>query len=137
MTNQNIAIEINGGGRNKIKDSNLTIKGDGKGVVLTNTFDNEIDNVTILLEKEKNYLLQLKAALSNINDDSINPNSQKAFKSETLSQVQKIIELPSRDTFQKNILELMSLLSNWITIKSTLTPVIAPYVTELTKLLGG
>lgn len=138
MSNQPIGIEINGGGRNKVSDSNISVKGNGKGIVLNDTFDNEFSNVTVLLEAEKQYFLDLKSILSSIQDTSTDPVSQKIYKQEAITQVQTIIDLTSRESFQKKTLDLISLLSNWITIKSALAPTILPYVSELTKLaIGG
>jgi hypothetical protein len=138
MSNQPIGIEINGGGRNKVSDSNISVKGNGKGIVLNDTFDNEFSNVTVLLEAEKQYFLDLKSILSSIQDTSTDPVSQKIYKQEAITQVQTIIDLTSRESFQKKTLDLISLLSSWITIKSALAPTILPYVSELTKLaIGG
>lgn len=138
MSNNLVGVEINGGGRNKVTDSKITVKGNGKAVVLNDTFDNEINNIEVLLEAEKQYFLDLKSVLVNIQDNSQNPLSTNTYKEEALVQVQKIIDINSREHFQKNTLDLISLLSSWITIKSALVPIILPYVTELTKLaIGG
>lgn len=137
MKDQSIGVEVNGGGRNKISDSNIKVKGNAKAIVLNETFDNEITNVTILLEEERKYFTNLKAELENIQDNSTNPISQKLYKSEAINQVQKIINLPNRDSFQKNTLELISLLSSWLTIKSALAPTLSIYISELVKYIGG
>lgn len=138
MSNNLVGVEINGGGRNKVTDSKITVKGNGKAVVLNDTFDNEINNIEVLLEAEKQYFLDLKSVLVNIQDNSQNPLSTNTYKEEAIVQVQKIIDINSREHFQKNTLDLISLLSSWITIKSALVPIILPYVTELTKLaIGG
>lgn len=137
MKDQSIGVEVNGGGRNKISDSNIKVNGNAKAIVLNETFDNEITNVTILLEEERKYFTNLKAELENIQDNSTNPISQKLYKSEAINQVQKIINLPNRDSFQKNTLELISLLSSWLTIKSALAPTLSIYISELVKYIGG
>ncbi|MDC4399237.1 hypothetical protein OHV36_10715 [Acinetobacter baumannii] len=136
-SNQSIGVEVNGGGRNKISDSIIKAQGNATAIALNETYDNEITNVTILLEEERKYFTDLKAKLENIEDNSTNPISQKLYKSEAVNQVQKIINLPNRDNFQKNTLELISLLSNWLTIKSALAPALSIYISELVKLIGG
>ena len=137
MKNQNIGVEINGGGRNKISESNIHVKGNGKAIVLNETFDNEITKVAILLEQERKYLNNLKSDLERIEDNAINPLTQNTYKNESVNQVQKIINLPDRETFQKNTLELISLLSSWLTIKSALAPNLSVHINELSKLLIG
>lgn len=137
MKNQSIGIEVNGGGRNQISDGTIHVKGSGKAIVLNETFDNEISNVRILLEEEKIYFINLKADLEKIEDNSINPISEKPFKNEAANKIQEIINHPNRDTLQKNTLELISLLSSWLTIKSALAPALSIYISGLLGLIGG
>lgn len=137
MSNSLTGVEIIGGGRNKISDSNITVKGNGKGIVLDNTYDNQINNVNVLLESEKQFFSDLKSSLIDIQDSSENLESNKTYKQEAIDQVQKIIDLNDRNSFKTNTLDLISLLSSWITIKAALVPVLLPYVTELSKLAAG
>ena len=137
MSNSSTGVEIIGGGRNKISDSNITVKGNGKGIVLDNTYDNQINNVNVLLESEKQFFSDLKSFLIDIQDSSENLESNKTYKQEAIEQVQKIIDLNDRNSFKTNTLDLISLLSSWITIKAALVPVLLPYVTELSKLAAG
>ncbi len=137
MSNSLTGVEIIGGGRNKISDSNITVKGNGKGIVLDNTYDNQINNVNVLLESEKQFFSDLKSFLIDIQDSSENLESNKTYKQEAIEQVQKIIDLNDRNSFKTNTLDLISLLSSWITIKAALVPVLLPYVTELSKLAAG
>ncbi|HAV5515016.1 hypothetical protein [Acinetobacter pittii] len=137
MKNQNVGIEVNGGGRHKISESTIHVKGNGKAIVLNETFDNEITKVTILLDEERKYFINLKSDLESIQDNAINPLTQKTYKNEAVNQIQKIIDLPNRETFQKNTLELISLLSSWLTIKSALAPNLTVHISELLKLIGG
>jgi hypothetical protein len=137
VSNSLTGVEIIGGGRNKISDSNITVKGNGKGIVLDNTYDNQINNVNVLLESEKQFFSDLKSFLIDIQDSSENLESNKTYKQEAIDQVQKIIDLNDRNSFKTNTLDLISLLSSWITIKAALVPVLSPYVTELIKLAAG
>ncbi|MCU4630572.1 hypothetical protein KTJ53_12905 [Acinetobacter variabilis] len=135
MSNQNVAFEVNGGGRNKFSDVNIMVKGEGKGFVLNDTSDNEFKNIEVFIEKELSFFNDLKSALEKIDDNSINSATNKPFKEETIGKINSIIELQTRDNLKSNTAELIGLLGSWITIQSFLFPQIWPYIAELQKIL--
>lgn len=135
MSNQNVAFEVNGGGRNKFSDVNIVVKGEGKGFVLNDTSDNEFKNIEVFIEKNFVFFNELKSVLGKIEDNSINPTTKKSFKEESIEKINSIIELPTPDNLKGNAIELVGLLGSWITIQSFLFPQVWPYITELQKIL--
>lgn len=135
MSNQNVAFEVNGGGRNKFSDVNISVKGEGKGLVLNNTSDNEFKNIKVFIEKNFVFFNDLKSVLGKIEDNSINSLTNKSFKEESIEKINSIIELSTPDNLKDNTIELIGLLGSWITIQSFLFPQIWPYIAELQKIL--
>lgn len=135
MSNQNVAFEVNGGGRNKFSDVNISVKGEGKGLVLNDTSDNEFKNIKVFIEKNFVFFNDLKSVLGKIEDNSINSLTNKSFKEESIEKINSIIELPTPDNLKDNAIELIGLLGGWITIQSFLFPQIWPYIAELQKIL--
>lgn len=135
MSNQNVAFEVNGGGRNKFSDVNISVKGEGKGLVLNDTSDNEFKNIKVFIEKNFVFFNDLKSVLGKIEDNSINSLTNKSFREESIEKINSIIELPTPDNLKDNAIELIGLLGSWITIQSFLFPQIWPYIAELQKIL--
>lgn len=131
MSNQNVGIEINGGGRNKISDSNVTVKSGGKGIVINNSIENELKNVNVLLEEEKQFFSELESVINQINDNAADPTTRKIFKDESVRKIKIISNSTDRESFQKFVIDLSSWLGNWITISGSIYPIISPFLFKL------
>lgn len=136
MSNK-VGIEINGGGRNKISSSSILVEGNGKAIVLNDSVDNEILNVTILLKPHFEMLNQFQRMVNEIADNSINPTTDQEFKKDVLKSIPNIISATDKSGLVNSVVQSVGLLSSWITIKGELAVVLTPYIVELTKLITG
>ncbi|MCK4091345.1 hypothetical protein HCY66_14915 [Acinetobacter radioresistens] len=133
-----IGIEIVGGGKNKISDSSIELTGtDSKGIVMLDTSENEVRNVRIFIESCAEKIKEMTDTIVNLEDDTVNPKSANTFKVDVVKTIPKISCASTELEIQSTGLALISLLSNWITIKSSLAPVLAPYIDYLLKLIPG
>lgn len=133
-----IGIEIVGGGKNKISDSSIELTGtNSKGIVMLDTSENEVRNVRIFIESCAEQIKEMTDTIVNLEDDTVNPKSSNTFKFDVVKTIPKISCASTELEIQSTGLALISLLSNWITIKSSLTPVLAPYIDYLLKLIAG
>lgn len=132
-----IGIEMVGGGENKLSDISIDLKDkNSKGIVMQDTSNNEVSDVRIVIENFSEHLYEMLNTISHLEDNTINPKSSKSFKSDIVNIIPKISNASTRTEIQSTSLALISLLGNWITIKSGLTPVLAPYIDYLLKLVG-
>lgn len=129
-------IVIKRGGRNKVSNASIDIDGkDSIAIEMEETFDNEIKDIKISIKDSTEQFEEMRAAILNIQDNSINCKTGNNYKSEVLNKISILItEEQATATY---IIGLMGLLSNWITIQGALAPLLAPYIVYLTTLLGA
>ena len=133
-----IGIEINRGGNNKISGGSINLKDpESKGIVLNDTYGNKVKNVEVIIENVNQKFEEIKNVISSISDNSINPKTNNTFKTDVLSKIPNVININDQSSLQFLAVNIISLLSNWITIKTELTIQLAPYIDYLTTLIGG
>lgn len=130
----NIGIEINGGGNNLVDEGKINIHGGGKGIVSNNSFNNKFTNVEINIKEQNELLTEIRDIINNINDNTINILTKNSFKSESLKQIDEIIN--KKDNLA-NIANLTTILTSWITICNPLIPIIQPHLEHLKQFLVG
>lgn len=130
-------IVIKGGGRNKVVGGSIVINEPNSiAIEMKNTFDNKIKNLRISLGDSVKKLEEIQENIVNIQDNSINPKTGNAYKTDALSKLPILISSNNEIGLSaRNIIDLISLLGSWITIQAALTPTIAPYIGYLTTLL--
>lgn len=132
-----VGIEINRGGSNKVNGGSINVKdSESKGIVLNDTYGNEINNIEIILEGANQKFEELKKVVIEIVDSSINPKTTNTFKADVLSKIPNLMTVKDELSLQLLALNLISLLSNWITIKAELGSKLAPYIDYFTTLIG-
>ena len=133
-----IGIEINRGGNNKISGGSINLKdSESKGIVLNDTYGNKIKDIEIIIENANKKFEEIKTVISSISDNSINPKTNNTFKADILSKIPNLMNVKDESSLQLLAINVISLLSNWITIKTELTIKLAPYIDYLTTLMGG
>ena len=125
-----VIIKISGGSIN-LKDS------ESKGIVLNDTYGNKIKDIEIIIENANKKFEEIKTVISSISDNSINPKTNNTFKADILSKIPNLMNVKDESSLQLLAINVISLLSNWITIKTELTIKLAPYIDYLTTLMGG
>ncbi|MFW1958237.1 hypothetical protein [Acinetobacter johnsonii] len=131
-------IEINRGGNNKISGGSINLKdSESKGIVLNDTYGNKIKDIEIIIENANKKFEEIKTVISSISDNSINPKTNNTFKADILSKIPNLMNVKDESSLQLLAINVISLLSNWITIKTELTIKLAPYIDYLTTLMGG
>lgn len=131
-------IEINRGGNNKISGGSINLKdSESKGIVLNDTYGNKIKDIEIIIENANKKFEEIKTVISSISDNSINPKTNNTFKADILSKIPNLMNVKDESSLQLLAINVISLLSNWITIKTELTIKLAPYIDYLTTLIGG
>lgn len=131
-------IEINRGGNNKISGGSINLKdSESKGIVLNDTYGNKIKDIEIIIENANKKFEEIKTVISSISDNSINPKTNNTFKADVLSKIPNLMNVKDESSLQLLAINVISLLSNWITIKTELTIKLAPYIDYLTTLMGG
>ncbi|MDC5413607.1 hypothetical protein OHW74_16620 [Acinetobacter baumannii] len=136
MKSENIGIEINGGSENEITRSQITINGLGKGIVINNSSHNKVEEVLICINAEKTFN-DLKSILIMLNDKTTNNLTKNTFRDDSLSLVDSILQNKNHPEVSTKLLNLTSLLSNWITISTALTPIISPYIDTISKIMSN
>lgn len=131
--NNNIGIEINGGGNINATDGKININGGGKGIVSNNSYNNTFARMEINITTQNELLIALKDTISKIEDNSINVFTQNPYKVDTLSKINEILE--NKENNIANLANLTTILTGWITICNPLIPKIQPHIDLLTKLL--
>ena len=130
-------IEINRGGNNKISGGSINLKdSESKGIVLNDTYGNKIKDIEIIIENANKKFEEIKTVISSISDNSINPKTNNTFKADILSKIPNLMNVKDESSLQLLAINVISLLSNWITIKTELTIKLAPYIDYLTTLMG-
>lgn len=130
------AVIIKGGGRNKFTGGSIDMDGkDSVAFEMENTVDNEIKDIKITIKDSIEQFESMRAAILSIQDSSVNSETGNSYKSEVLDRISVLIN--EKQAPATSIIALMGLLSNWITIQSALTPILAPYIVSLTALLGA
>lgn len=129
-------IVIKRGGRNKVSNASIDIDGkDSIAIEMEETFDNEIKDIKISIKDSTEQFEEMRTAILNIQDNSINCKTGNNYKSDVLSKISILIN--EEQASVTSVIGLMGLLSSWITIQSALTPIIAPYIVSLTTFLGA
>ncbi|WVZ29756.1 hypothetical protein V5F22_12775 [Acinetobacter baumannii] len=135
MTNK-IGIEIEGGEDIKISKAKINMDGDAKGIVSRNSKRNTFEDIEINIHTNET-LINLKKILENINDNTINTNTNNTFKQDSLDLIKSIdVQKKELDAITK-IGALTTILSNWVTIQTALSPILSPYIDLLIKPFGG
>ena len=129
-------IVIRRGGRNKLSNGSIDIDGkDSIAIEMEETFDNEIEDIRISIKDSTEQFEKMRAAIVNIQDNSVNCETGNNYKSDILNKISVLIN--EEQSSVTSIIGLMGLLSNWITIQGALAPLLAPYIVYLTTLLGA
>lgn len=132
-------IVVKGVGRNKITGGSIELEGDNSvAIEIENTFDNEIKDIKISIVNSIEKFEEMRNTISNIRDSSINPKTNNEYKEDVLNMLIISTGFDNQAAIPAmSIIDLISLLSSWITIQSALTPILAPYIPYLTHLLGA
>lgn len=132
-------IVVKGVGRNKITGGSIELEGDNSvAIEIENTFDNEIKDIKISIVNSREKFEEMRNTISNIRDNSINPKTSNEYKEDVLNMLIISTSFDNEAAIPAmSIIDLISLLSSWITIQSALTPILAPYIPYLTNLLGA
>jgi len=132
-----IGVEINGGGNNIINGVSVQSNiGKSKAVVINNSSNNHIQNIQLIDEITLEHLRKLKNEILSIQDASTNPITGHSFQEEVLNKLNSLVCHES-SSIKDTLLELSSLLSNWITIKNELAPQFIPYLIFFQTIIGG
>ncbi|WP_131669007.1 hypothetical protein [Psychrobacter pygoscelis] len=134
-----IGVEINGGGNNIINGVSVqSNNGNSKAVVINNSSNNHIQNIQLIDEVTLEHLHKLKNEILSIQDASTNPITGHSFQEEVLNKLNSlIVNHHQSSSIKDTLLELSSLLSNWITIKNELAPQLIPYLILFQTIIGG
>lgn len=134
-----VGVEINGGGNNKIENVSVRSRNtDTKGVVVNNSSNNDIKNVSLVDEKVLNTLEQFKNSLTKINDDTINQDTNRKFLDEISDKINNLEQYKIESKNPKSVIrEIISLSSEWITIKNEIAPYLVPSILSLQALIGA
>ncbi|MCU4328740.1 hypothetical protein KTG55_02880 [Acinetobacter pittii] len=135
MVNNNIGIEINGGGNIQATDGKINIKGGGKGIVSNDSYNNTFTRMEINITAQNELMLKLQDTINQIDDVSKNPLTHQTYKTDTLSKIDEI--LSSSNNKIANIANLTAILTAWMTSCNYLAPKIQPHIESLYKLLAG
>lgn len=134
-----IGVEINGGSGNSVDTVSLQTNRDNtKAVVLNNSSDNNIRNIQIISHEDVKRLKEIKSNVEGINDFAINSVTNNPFKEDIANCISTLID--TNNLNQNNLSSLrniISLLSDWISIKNELKPVLIPYIVSLQSILGA
>ncbi|HEO1810306.1 hypothetical protein ACKESD_12330 [Acinetobacter baumannii] len=135
MSNNNVGIEINGGGNIQATDGKINIKGGGKGIVSNESYNNTFTRMEINITAQNELMFELKDIINQIDDSSKNPLTHQTYKTDSLSKIDEILSNPNDKI--ANIANLTAILTAWMTSCNYLVPQIQPYLEPLYKLLSG
>ncbi|HCR0139484.1 hypothetical protein [Klebsiella aerogenes] len=133
---KNVGIEITGGKGNVFGKTDIQIEGDGenKAIILTNTESNEFHDVKINISSATISIEKAQEFLSKINDNTVHPEKQKAFKECINEDLNHLKKIEGKDSFMKGIDKLMGTIKLWGMIKSDLLPdlsKLSEYITNI------
>ncbi|MGY5393842.1 hypothetical protein [Acinetobacter sp. NigerLNRRAM0016] len=136
MSNNRVGIEVIGGGHHLIEDTDISITGDGKGIVLNQAVNVRTKNVNIQFKDEIDYFEKLEKFINSIQDDTKLESSNISFKDKAIQNIHLVQNEKDRNNWKQRSIDLFGTLSAWITINSALGDPMQPYLQKLIELMG-
>ncbi|EMX9854569.1 hypothetical protein ACNF2L_16385 [Klebsiella pneumoniae] len=126
-----VGIEIVGGSGNEFNDGKIKINGEGKAIVLDNTFFNKFKGYDITITSSTFNATNIINEINNIDDDTINDLSGKTFKNDCAETVKSLNEKDGM-TFEAKLKRASMLLKIWGEARKEIGPTLA-HIWELIK----
>lgn len=118
-----VGVEIIGGHGNELNNGKIKIKGDGKGIVLDNTYFNKFNGYDITITSSTFNSPNIINEIDKVDDNTINDLSGNSFKDDCKDAVKALNEKDGL-TFEAKLKRASMLLKLWGDAKKEIGPTI-------------
>lgn len=134
-----IAVEINGGENNTIDGVFVrSNNGNSKAVVINNSPNNVINNIQLVDESTVDELKRIRLAISEIQNDLIDTIESRSYQEKIVDKLTILVNSNDGALANKSTArDILSLLSDWITCKNEVAPLVVPFIIFLQTVFGG